>query len=150
MTSMENRLSLIAQDLSTRIYGEPAPIMRKIALIVSRFAINETRLRDPIIEEAFSALDTEVITNASLRERLGKFVERLDQIQWDLKELVDEGEIDKAEYLAAFSKARAANALYFALDPNEYIAATESIYEANAATNELATLKRLALRVLDE
>ncbi len=44
-------------------------------------------------------------------------------------------------YIAAFQKAHAVNSLYYALDADAFAAATESLYEAQAATEDLATLK---------
>ncbi len=73
----------------------------------------------------------------SFRCNLLNLVESLNEDQWNLQELVDRGQAEKSAQHSAFISARAANALYYALDDDLLFSAAEAIYEANAALNDL-------------
>jgi len=139
----ENRLELLDRDLSTLLKKASVSQQRNAALIASKFATKRTSLNNPIVAQALKAIELGNYSDESLREKIESLVNQLDEIQWDLQDKMEEGEIDISTYLAAFQQARAANSLYFALDDNALIAANESIYEADAATDDLATLKQL-------
>ncbi len=144
----ESRLDLIAVDLADRIDRAPASQQRAAALAACRFALDRTGLDDRIVKEGMNALERGGYPNVLLQEKLTLLVEALDEIQWDLQEKVDAGRADQAEYLAAFSRARAAHAVYFALDPDPFVAAVESVYEANAATDDLPGLRQAVTAAL--
>ncbi|MDM8531460.1 hypothetical protein QUF63_09835 [Anaerolineales bacterium HSG25] len=84
----------------------------------------------------------------SLQQRVKTVVDELDEIQWTMQDLLDEGKGDQTAYLKAFGHARAAQTIYSALDANPLLAATDAIYEANAATDDLANLEKVILLVL--
>ncbi|MCL1470116.1 hypothetical protein [Argonema antarcticum] len=141
----ENRLELLECYLSTLLEKASVSQQRNAAIVASRFALDRTSLSDPIVEQALKAIELGNFSDDSLREKIESLVNQLDEIQWNLQDKMEEGETDISTYIAAFQQARSANSLYFALDANALIAATESIYEADAATDDLATLKQIIL-----
>ncbi|XWK91154.1 MAG: hypothetical protein U7127_14220 [Phormidium sp.] len=146
----ENRLELLDRDLSTLLEKASISQQRNAALIASQFAIERTNLNDPIVEQGLKAIELGNFGDESLREKIEALVNQLDEIQWDLQEKMDAGETDLSTYLGAFQQARSANSLYFALDADAFNAATESIYEADAATDDLAALKQKVLQVFKQ
>lgn len=145
----ENRLELVEPDLSAHLLTASVSQRRTVALIACRFALDVTHLNDPTIKEGLDALAMGKYGDTVLRKKLESLVTQLDEIQWDLQDLMDEGRTELSNYLAAFRRARAANSLYLAFSEDALQAATECIYEASAATDELATLKQLVLAALD-
>jgi hypothetical protein len=98
-------------------------------------------VRDPVIAAAMDIVKTGRYDDVSRREQLDILVERLDAQQWDLQDAVAAGHADEGAYLLAFAQARAAHAVYFALDADPFIAATEAIYEAQAAIDEIDVIR---------
>jgi hypothetical protein len=86
--------------------------------------------------EAMKALESGIQGDPALRAALESLVSELDEIQWDLQRQFEAGLVEQAEYEAAFRRARAANALCCALDPDAFEAASQSVYEAHAAVGE--------------
>ncbi|MFB2897465.1 hypothetical protein ACE1CI_31495 [Aerosakkonemataceae cyanobacterium BLCC-F50] len=146
----ENRLELLDRDLSTLLKKASVSQQRNAALIASQFAIERTNLNDPIVSQALKAIELGNFGDESLREKIEALVNQLDEIQWDLQEKMDAGEAELSIYLTTFQQARSANSLYFALDADAFNAATESIYEADAATDDLAALKQKVLQVFKQ
>lgn len=146
----ENRLELLDRDLSTLLQKASVSQQRNAALIASQFAIERTSLNNPIVAQALKAIESGNYGDEFLREKIESLVNQLDEIQWDLQEKMDAGEAELSTYLGAFQQARSANSLYFALDDDAFNAATESIYEADAATDDLASLKQKILQVFKQ
>lgn len=144
----ENRLELLDPDLSALLKKADSSQLRTAAHMACRFALEKTSLSHQILDQGLEALELGNYGDDSLRTKLESFVNQLDEIQWNLQEKMDEGDTKLSTYLAAFHQARAANSLYFALDADALNAATESVYEAHAATDELATLKQRILEAL--
>jgi hypothetical protein len=55
----------------------------------------------------------------------------------------------KEEYVAAFGRARAAAAVWFAFDEDAQTAATESVYEANAALGSMESVRHMVEESID-
>lgn len=146
----ENRLETIDSKLSKRLKQVPSRQLRIAALAVFEAALERIGLRDPTIDKGLEALRSERDYDPQLRKQVKSLVERLDEIQWNLQDMREEGNASESQYLAAFSQARIANALYFALDRDAYVAATETIYEANAAVDDLEGLKKIISSILNE
>ena len=123
--------------------------LRLIAIISSSFAIDRTKLVNPILEESLSDLKSGNIGDQDLIDKLEGLVYELDLIQWEIRELWNENQAEEDNYIKAFYKARAANAVYYALQPNSQLAAIESTYEAIAATDDFSTLEKLILDELE-
>ncbi|MBO1347964.1 MAG: hypothetical protein EBE86_011420 [Hormoscilla sp. GUM202] len=137
----ENRLELIDPELSAYLLSASIAQQRYAAAIACEFALAKTGISATIIDEGLEAIKGGVPGNEMLRSRLESFINQLDEKQWDLQEKMAEGKAQLETYIAAFQKARAVNSLYYALNPDAFTAATESLYEAQAATEDLATLK---------
>lgn len=146
----ENRLELLDRDLSTLLKKASVSLQRNAALIASQFALKRTNLNNPIVDQALKAMEIGNYGDESLREKIESLVNQLDEIQWYLQEKMDAGEAELSAYLGAFQQARSVNSLYFALDADAFNAAAESIYEADAATDDLATLKQKVLQVFKQ
>jgi hypothetical protein len=137
----DNRLDLIDPGLSAILQHLSARQLRHITYTICNLALERTGVRDPVIDEAMKALKIGQYDSVSLHERLGLLVERLDQNQWDVQDAVDAGQADEGAYICAFAQARAAHAVYFALYADPFTAATEAIYEAQAAMNDRDSIK---------
>jgi hypothetical protein len=75
-------------------------------------------------------------------------VEQLDERAWDIQDRQASGTAADVDYLSAFGLARAASAIWYALDGSALQAAMESVYEAHAASGELETMRALVYTVL--
>lgn len=147
----KNSLDLIDPELSIILTKAREAQLRAATLAVCRYVIENNNLTERVIDDALGLLETNNYGNTLTRKKLEMLVDVLDQRQWDLQDLKDEGKIDEVTYSAAFKRARAANALFFALDTNSLEAATEAIYEANAAVdNNPRLIKSLVLEALEE
>ncbi|MEG3858890.1 hypothetical protein [Microcoleus sp. herbarium12] len=143
----ENRLEFIDAEQSEMLKQATIVEQRNAAKVACKFAIERTSLSHPILDEGLQSLEKERYGDFSLQNKLLSLVDRLDEIQWELQEKMGEGSIELSDYLAAFHTARAVNSLYFALNADPFVAASEAIYEAQAATDELVNLKQKILEV---
>jgi hypothetical protein len=137
----DTRLDLIDPVLSGRLQQLSARQLRHITYTICTLALERTGVRDPVIAAAMDIVKTGRYDDVSRREQLDILVERLDAQQWDLQDAVAAGHADEGAYLLAFAQARAAHAVYFALDADPFIAATEAIYEAQAAIDEIDVIR---------
>lgn len=78
----------------------------------------------------------------SQRDALKVLVDELDERAWDVQDEVTAGRAPQEAYIVAFSLARAASAVWFALDSDELHAALEAVNEAQAARGDLAGVRR--------
>jgi hypothetical protein len=143
----ENRLEFIDAEQSEMLKQATIAEQRNAAKVACKFAIERTSLSHPILDEGLQSLEKDRYGDFSLQNKLLSLVDRLDEIQWELQEKMGEGSIELSDYLAAFHTARAVNSLYFALNADPFVAASEAIYEAHAATDELVNLKQKILEV---
>ena len=149
MINFKNRLEIISPEFSNKILLASDEILREIAVISSSFAIERTKLVNPILEESLTQLRAGIIGDQDLIDKLEDLVYELDLIQWEIRELWKENQAGEEDYVKAFYEARAANAVYYALQPISQLAAVESTYEAIAATDDLPTLEKLILNKLE-
>lgn len=143
----ENRLEFIDAEQSEMLKQATIAEQRNAAKVACKFAIERTSLSHPILDEGLQSLEKDRYGDFSLQNKLLSLVDRLDEIQWELQEKIGECSIELSDYLAAFHTARAVNSLYFALNADPFVAASEAIYEAHAATDELVNLKQKILEV---
>jgi len=141
-------VDLIDKDLATRLDTAIESQLRAAAFAAADFGMERAGLRDELVSEALSALEHGRYMDETLREKLARIVASLDDTQFALQDQVDEGRVDKVAQSAAFQKARAANAVYRAFDPNAFKAATEAIYEAKFASKDLEGLRSRVLATL--
>lgn len=149
MFGIDTRLELIAPDLARKILSSSEQSQRRVALRASIYAVDFTSLDNPIIREGLNALQLGIHGDTDLLKRLEKFINELDLIQWDLQESFEAGLTEEQDYIDAFHRARAASTLYFALLSDSREAATESVYEAIAATDELVDIEDVIDMELD-
>jgi hypothetical protein len=103
---------------------------------VAQWAIRHNGLSQPALAEARLGGPTEPIAGV---------VAELDNHYFELQEMLDgEGEGSKAEVLEAFRRARAANALKYAVRGE----ADEAIYEAAASTEDVRALRQVVMEAL--
>ncbi|MDO7881352.1 hypothetical protein [Antiquaquibacter soli] len=115
--------------------------LRSIASEIARQAVERLELDDP---DVLRAVQSEPLPESDpLRATLFRVVERLDEVAWEIQSRIDEGTGTEAEYESAFTRARAAHALWFSLDPDPMVAAKESAYEAYSATDDLSWIEDL-------
>ncbi len=139
---MSARLGTVAPDLVNRLDSLSDDQLGNVVAVVAREAVTRSGLDEPTVSTALDLIDTgEPDTTArSAVEVIGT---QLDERAWDIQELEDGSQ----QYLDAFQRARAAWAVFFALDPNQR-AAVESIYEAQAALGSIDELRRLLAPLL--
>lgn len=139
----EQRLELIAPELSGQLRHAEEQALRAAALTVCRFAIESTGLVSTTVNDGITGLLRHQYGSGALRKRVELQVTQLDDLQWQLQAAAERGEVDNEAYLAAFRRARAAHAVWFALDENPVIAVIEAMYEAYAATDDISALEAL-------
>lgn len=139
---MTARLATVAPDL-VEVLGRKSPAqLRAIAVQASVWIVDEVGLVDPRLDAAFAALREMRVGRSPERDALKLLVDELDERAWDVQDEVDAGRARQEEYLVAFSLARAASAAWFALDGDSLQSALEAVYEAQAATGDLAGVRR--------
>lgn len=121
-------LELIAPKLLEHLNSQNSDSLRRISLEVSRFAIVNTNPDNDVLRRYLIELQNPQ-SGCDLSE-LSRETEKLDDSYFDEKDKLDEGGENLTAMNSAFYKARAANALLAAFDPDPRKAASESIYEA--------------------
>jgi hypothetical protein len=143
---MTFRLDAIAPDLAQRLRGSKEVALRRVAGAASGVAISSAGLLDPRAVAAQRALLAGT-REAVDRESVDGLTKELDEEQWTLQERAQLSDAAQAAYLRAFAQARAASALWFALDDDPLKAAQEAVYEAQAAAS-LDTVRAAVDRAL--
>lgn len=145
----ENRLEMLDLNFSDMLTKASKMQQRKAAKLACKFALERTQIQEPIVRQGLEALELGRYGDSSILAKLQSLANHLDEIQWDLQEKMESGGTDLSTYLAAFKRARAATALYFALNADALVAATESIYEAYSATDRFDVLKKAIINKLE-
>jgi hypothetical protein len=139
-----HRLAVVDPELSRMIADASAENCRRIARSVAKLAVRE--LQDaPQVRTARIALNDGPCGESPARAGLAALVKELDEAAWRLQEQDPNAD---AAYLAAFRRARAASALWFALDCDPMTAAKEATYEAQAALQDLGRVRELVTSLL--
>jgi hypothetical protein len=142
---VRSRLDLVAADIDRALTPSHA---RAVVLLAVR-AVCAWHPADPSAREAVAALEAGDWRAArALRPVLEAIAARLDAAY--LKLYAAGGDQNTPPVIEAFSRARALDALVMALQPDEVLAARESLYEAHAAlgdpsAEDLLTAVRSAL-----
>ena len=132
------RLSLSPDcaDLDAPLAAAPDAVRVQAGWAAAQWAVRHNDLAHPALAEA---------RLGGPWEPIAALVEELDNHYFELQELLDEeGEGSKADVLVAFRRARAANALEFAVRGE----ADEAVYEAAAATEDVQELRRVVMEAL--
>ena len=145
---MATRLESRSAELSRLIEAADGDHQCRIAVRVAEAALAAVRIDEPELASAVVDLAAGRRGGPGLRSAKA-LTERLDELAWDIQERVDEGRAEQAEYLEAFRRARAVNAVVFALGAEDtQEAALEAAYEAEAATEDLALIRGIVDEVL--
>lgn len=138
------RLNTIAPDLVEQLEREPEPRLRTMAEGVVDAALRDAEIRSETVDSALAALRAGRYGESDERSATKALADELDEAAWDIQERVDAGEAEQEDYLSAFRRARAATALWFALDDDPRTAAMEAAYEARAATDDGVVRREIA------
>lgn len=135
------RLGVVSRAVEEQLDRMGLDRLRSLAPEVARRVVEHFQLDDPDVR---AALESEPVPEGNdVRVNLSRVVERLDEIAWLLQDCVEAGTATQAEYEAAFKRARAAHALWFSLELDPLVAATEAAYEAYTATDDLSWIEDL-------
>lgn len=141
---MPSRLSTIVPDLAAWLERQPCERLRGAAANATQLAVDRTRLIDPRLEAALTALRNGQFGRMAEQSGMQRLVDELDAAAWDLQEKADVGTVSYEAYSAAFRRARAAASVGFALGSDALTAALEAVYEAHAATADLDAIQAVA------
>jgi len=146
---VKDSLQQIAPDLSKRLRGETEGRLRAVSVAVCRFAVESVGLHSPIVRDALERLEKGKGVPVNLRRELEKLVEDLDECYYDLDKAVEKGRAKSEDVDLAFNRARAASAVLEACREDAFVAATECVYEAWAATDQNTNaVRRLVIETL--
>lgn len=138
---MSTRLDTRAADLARAIEAASPDAQRRVAVGLAELALARVPVDEPAVRDALQALRSGRWGDGAERRAAEQLAERLDESAWNVQDRVEEGNADESEYVAAFTKARAVSALAFALAPEASTAALETAYEAEAATEDLLSVR---------
>lgn len=130
------RLATVAPDLVEEISQRGRSELSALSSAVVAWALGQVEIEDPRLVAALSALK-ERRESDRVRDELWELVQELDELAWDIQESDVSDQADDA-YAHAFARARAANALCYALTtPASSESVADCLYEAQAATGDL-------------
>jgi hypothetical protein len=143
-----SRLRLVSADLAATVAAATDAQQRRAILAAARLAAARTHLSDPRADQAMSALADGVTGSPEERGAVKRLTEELDNVAFDLHDQMDTGEATQEQYDEAFFKARAASALDYAFEEDAARAASESLYEAYHAIDDLPALQEVVEKAL--
>ncbi len=146
-SEMTVRLSTIALDLTGLLAHASPDALRSATLAVVDAALQRTELRGPAVVEALGALGAGRYGAGPERDRLKQTETELDDAAWDLQDRAEAGDASQDDYLAAFKRARAASALWFALDDDALQAALERCFVRSSARRPGLCTGAMPLRI---
>ncbi len=139
------RLGTLDPELARRVLAAPEAACRSLAAGAAEAALSVVGApADERLLAAREAVRLGNVGDSHVRSALQTLVEELDEAAWDIQDQVEAGRRPYEEYQSAFERARAINALWFALDPDPRVAAGEACYEALAAGVDADQLALLA------
>jgi hypothetical protein len=103
--------------------------------------VERTGLTDRRLDAALTALRNARFGQTAEQAAVQQLADELDNIAWELQEQSEIGAVPDEAYRAAFGRARAASSVGFALGSNALSAALDAVYEAHAATDDLAAVR---------
>lgn len=130
------RLSELAPDLAERIASEEPRTLDAIAALMVGLAEGSAGFSDPETAAARVCLvDGGPFGDTDARAVAEDVANRLEVGLPGVFDLVESGAIEEMEYLHAYERARAAAALFHALDDDRVAAAMEATFEACGASD---------------
>lgn len=145
------RLELVEPDFARSLQQRDPRELRQIAALAADHALERFPIDDSRVSNAREKLRRGETGAGIERDQLMTLVEEFDELGFDLGDTLDaDGQgANREAYLEAYYRARAAHALWFALDDDPVLAALDALYEAEAATRRMADLKALTEKVGD-
>jgi hypothetical protein len=142
------RLSSVAPELVDDLLRLDPVQSERIALAVVDWILEEVRVEDPRLTAALSVLRGGRV-DSETRSRLQELVEELDERAWDIQDALAGSQFqDESDYTEAFARARAVNAVWYALGGPSAEMTVECAYEAQAAEGDLEGLRNVVSHVL--
>lgn len=138
----------VGTELANRLLSASEPLQRDVTVAAAVAAIRASRLSRPLLEESVDELVRRRYGGPA-RDEIERLVQDLDERAWAIQSTGEADGADSPEYLAAFRKARAADALKMALGPNVRTAVAETVYEAAHAVDSRERLGQLLGATLD-
>lgn len=136
MSAPPPRLKLLDPAIRQLLEGASEEARRRAASTVSRLAADRLGLSDPRLQAALERLRRGEYGDSPERRAIEAMTKELDESAWDIQDRVEAGAAAQADYVKAFRIARAANAVWCALDADPMEAAVEATYEAGAAIDD--------------
>jgi hypothetical protein len=147
MSEPVHRLAVVAPELAEHLQLAEASSLRSAAVAAASCAVASAGITDPNVHHALD-LARRGSLDGALRSQLRDLAEQLDERYWSLQKAYEDGSASEADYMKAFSDARAVSSVGFALDPDPLTAALEATYEAHAAAADGAEVLEAAERAL--
>jgi hypothetical protein len=144
------RLEALWAHLAAKIERSSVAKQRAASLAACEFAISHAKVEHPLVQQALQKLRAGGVFSLKEKADLDALIVQLDDEYFGLQEAAEEGRANTADYLRLFGQARAVAALAFAGGEDAFQAATESIYEAVATTDNKDELSMHILSVLDD
>jgi hypothetical protein len=141
--SSSSRLARQWPELAEAITALTVPQRNAFAIAVSGAAMKASALDNVFVLDALAQARVGELLETGLLAELAAVVEQLDESAWTISEAVERGDADYSAYEAEFTKARAANSMWFAINTAEPHFAHEATYEAIAANTELSVIREL-------
>lgn len=132
-------------DLAQKVRSMGAEDLRRLALSAAEYALARYPIEDVRVTNARGHLRGGKTGPSLARDELMAVVDEYDAIGFDLGDTLDaygQG-AKRQEYLDAYCRARAAHALWYALDDDPVTAALDALYEASATTEGWGELSAL-------
>ena len=117
-------------------------ILREAIGHAVRTAVRESGIDNQAVVDGLGLLSAASYGESPQRNSLESVWRTLDQQAWIL------AEAESPEYPQVFGKARAVNALWYALDSEPRIAGEGAIYEALHSVDDSASLRNTLIRIL--
>lgn len=140
---MTSRLTYAAPELVPVLEGLDEEGSARLAAALVEWALAGSAMQDdPRIAGVVQGVREGRVASAAVRVVVADLVQELDEAAWDIQDELKPGEPED-EYVRAFRRARAVNALSYALDVSAADALLECAYEAHAATGDTEGLRRV-------
>jgi len=141
-------LDSVAPDIAKAIASADGTVCRRVAVRAAEFALDRSGLQDPRAVDGLNAIRDGRVGPTPERSAVEALAASLDERQLDIQDLVDAGAAMQAEYVAAFTRARAASAIFFAGELDSRNAALEAVYEASAVVDDVDELRAVVCPLL--
>ncbi len=136
-------LELIDHELMNKLQNLSPSQRGWLAREICGLAVRQSGVIDPLVDRAFDATGRTDESMPTLRKEVQVLIDQLDDIYFSLQESYEAGQASLTDVYVAFNKARAVNAVYFALDDNSIENLGEVIYEVLAIISDHAVVRQL-------